>query len=71
MAGDQRRGAFGAVLDGLGQVAPLGVAQRREHPVVYRQQVELRQPREQPDVKSRRRGLRELLVLLVLNRGGQ
>ena len=34
LAGDEGRGAFGAVLDDLGEVAPLGVAKRREHPVV-------------------------------------
>ena len=42
------RGALGAILDHLGQVAPLGVAQWREHPVVDGEQVELRQPGEQP-----------------------
>ena len=47
LAGDQRRGALGAVLDDLGQVAPLGVAQWREHPVVDGEQVELR-PRARP-----------------------
>ena len=30
LAGDEGRGAFGAVLDDLGEVAPLGVAKRRE-----------------------------------------
>ena len=29
LAGDQRRGALGAVLDHLGQVAPLGVAHQQ------------------------------------------
>ena len=42
-SGDERRGAFGAVLDHLDEVSPLGVAQRREHPVVDREQVELGQ----------------------------
>ena len=32
LAGDERRGAFGAVLDHLDEVSPLGVAQRHEHP---------------------------------------
>ena len=50
LAGDQRGGAFGAVLDHLGQVAALGVTQRREHPVVDGEQVELCQPRHQPRV---------------------
>ena len=44
------RGAFGAVLDHLDEVSPLGVAQRREHPVVDREQVELGQAGEQPGV---------------------
>ena len=47
LAGDERRGAFGAVLDDLGGVSPLGVAQRREHPVVDGEQVELGQAGEQ------------------------
>ena len=50
LAGDQRRGALGAVLDHLGQVAPLGVAQRRQHPIVDGEQVELRQTGEQSRV---------------------
>ena len=50
LAGDEGRGAFGAVLDDLGEVAPLGVAKRREHPVVDRQQVELRQASQEPGV---------------------
>ena len=36
--------------DDLGEVAPLGVAQRREHPVVDGEQVELGQAGEQPGV---------------------
>ncbi len=42
-AGDQRRGALGAIRDDLGQVPALG----REHPVVDREEVELGQAGEQ------------------------
>ena len=50
LTGNERRSAFGAVLDHLVEVAPLGVAQRREHPVVDGEQVELGQAGEQPRV---------------------
>ena len=52
LAGDQRRGALGAVLDDFDQVASFGVAQRCEQPVVDRQQVELGQAGQQPGVGS-------------------
>ncbi len=50
LAGDEGRGALGAVLDDLTQVAAFGVAQRREQPVVDREQVGLGQPREEAGV---------------------
>ena len=43
-------GALGVVLDDLGEVAPLGVAQRRDHPVVDGKQVELREAGQEPGV---------------------
>ena len=48
MAGDQGRAALGAVLDDLGDVAPLGIAQRGEQPVVDRKQVQFGEAGEQP-----------------------
>ena len=50
LTGNEHRGAFGAVLYDLVEVAPLGVAQRREHPVVDGEQVALGQAGEQPRV---------------------
>ena len=50
LAGDEGRGAFGAILDDLGEVAALGVAERGEHPVVDGEQVELGEAGEHPGV---------------------
>ena len=50
LAGDEGGGTLGPVLNDLGEVAPLGVAERREHPVVDGEQVEPGQPGEQPGV---------------------
>ena len=50
LTGDEGRGAFGPVLDDLGEVAPLGVAQRCDHPIVDGEQVELREASQEPGV---------------------
>lgn len=44
------RGALGALLDHLGEVAPFGVEKRGEHPVVDGERVELREPSQHPGV---------------------
>ena len=41
LAGDQRRGAFAAILDHLQQIAPFGIGQRREQPIIDREEIEL------------------------------
>ena len=48
LAGDQSRAALGAVLDNLGEVAPLGIAQGGKQPVVDREQVQFGEAGEQP-----------------------
>ena len=48
LAGDQGRTALGAVLDDLGEVAPLSIAQRGEQPVVGREQVQFGEAGEPP-----------------------
>ena len=50
LTGDEGRGAFGPVLDDLGEVAPLGVAQRCDHPIVDGEQVELGEASQEPGV---------------------
>jgi hypothetical protein len=50
LAGDESGCALGAVLDHLDQVAPLAVGQRREQPVVDREQVDMRQAVEDASV---------------------
>ena len=50
LAGDEGGGALGPVLDDLGEVAALGVAQRCEHPVVDGEQVELCEASQEPGV---------------------
>ena len=44
--------AFGAIFDDLGEVSSLGVAQRREQPVVDRQQVQLGQSGEHARIRA-------------------
>ena len=55
-ATDWSRGAFGPVLDDLGEVAPLGVAQRCDHPIVDGEQVELGEASQEPGVEPPRVG---------------
>ena len=50
LAGDEGGGAFGTILDDLGEMARLGVAERGEHPVVEGEQVELGEAGEYPGV---------------------
>ena len=50
LTGDEGRGAFGPVFDDLGEVAPLGVAQRCDHPIVDGEQVELREASQEQGV---------------------
>ena len=52
LGGDQCRGLLRTVFDDFHQVAPLGVAQWRDHPVVDRQQVEFGQSGQQAGVGS-------------------
>jgi len=47
---DQRRGALAAIFQHLEQIPPLGVGQRREQPIIDRQEIELGQFREQPAI---------------------
>ena len=47
--------AFTAILDDLEQVAPLGVGQRRQQPIVDGEEIELGESGEQPAHRSRRR----------------
>ncbi len=39
LAGDERRRAFRPVLDHFQQVAPLGIRERRQQPVINREQI--------------------------------
>lgn len=43
---DERRPSFASVLDHLEQVTPLNIRERRQQPIVQRQQIDLREPRE-------------------------
>ena len=47
---DQRRSALTPILDDLQEVTPLGVREGRQQLVVQGQQVDLREPRQQPTV---------------------
>ena len=49
---DQRRGAFTPIFQDLEEVAPLGVGQRREQPVIDGEQIELGQFGEQPTIRA-------------------
>ena len=50
LAGNQRRGPFTAIFQGLEQIPPLGVGERREQPVIDGEQIELREFREEPAI---------------------
>ena len=52
LAGDERRGAFAAIFDDLQQVAAFGIGERREQPIIDREEIELGEFREEPRIRS-------------------
>ena len=52
LAGDQRRGPFAPIFEDLEQVAPLGVGERREQPIIDGEEIELGEFREQPAIRA-------------------
>ena len=61
LAGDECRGALGALLDHLDQVSSFGVAQRREQPVIDGQKVGLGELGQEPSIGSVAPGDREIV----------
>ena len=55
LAGNERRRPFAPIFDHLQQVPPLGIGERRQQPIVNRQQIELREFGQEPTIRCRRR----------------
>jgi hypothetical protein len=52
LAGDERRGALAPVLNDLQQVPPFRIGERREEPIIDREEIELGVFRQEPGIRS-------------------
>lgn len=52
LAGDERGPSFTPIFDDLEEVTPFGIGERREQPIINRQQIELGDFREEPGIGS-------------------